>query len=90
MRLASKSWDGQRVTRIHDSDQAPFDRLVAAQVLETSPLSSLCELRKRSNPRALRKELVDRVTDLFAMPLATDGVYEDVFSTLLPETTERG
>ena len=90
MRLAGKTWDGQRVVRVHDSAQTPFDRLVAAEVLDSSQLDELRELRNRCNPRQLRKELLDDVSALFSMPLATEGVSEDIFSTLLNEPVERG
>jgi len=89
MRLASKTWDGRRAVRVHDTARTPLDRLIDAQLLTPSQIRQLITLRDQCNPRQLRRELLACIQEIFSMPLAVEGVSEDIFSTLLTEPMKR-
>ena len=89
MRLADKSWDGSKVHRRHDQAATPFDRLVASGTLSPARLKELTALRRRTNPRQLRHELLLALNTLFRLPPAQEGQTEDVYLTLLIHPSER-
>ena len=87
MRLAEKTvlWDDSgavRVRRRHDQARTPFDRLCATSAIAEDKKDQLQALRRRTNPRQLRKEINDLIVQLFALPCARPGVTENVYHTL--------
>jgi len=71
-----------RVLRRYDVPRTPFDRLISASVLSADDQQKYETLRKRTNPRQLRKEIYQMLEHIFALPPATEGKTEDIFETL--------
>lgn len=87
-KYATTARDGStRFVREYDRARTPFDRLSTTGTLAPERLQQLQELRQRTNPRRLRQEILDAITDLFKLPNATPGVTEDVFATLDAQPT---
>lgn len=89
MRLIKKERDPEtgRIRRFHDTPRTPYDRLKATGVVPD--LEDRFEsIRCQTNPRALRQETLKAIIALFRLPMARDGVTEDIFQTLLPPTGE--
>lgn len=92
MRLQEKtqvSSDGRtRTQRRYDTAQTPFDRLCQTDVLSPEQRERLNRLRSQTNPRALRKEIYDLIDQIFALPNAQPGDFEDVAFTLFVPLSE--
>jgi hypothetical protein len=71
-----------RPKRIYDQAQTPFERLCAKDVLSADKVHHLQALRAATNPRQLRRSIETLITQLFALPLAQEGVTEDVRQTI--------
>ena len=71
-----------RVKRRFDQAQTPFERLCATNAIPQECREQLEQLRKRTNPRRLRKEIYDLIDHIFSLPAAVPRVTEDVFKTL--------
>lgn len=89
MRLCNKRYEtaqdgSQRIIHEYDQARTPFQRLAVSGVLSPGIFRELEALRLRTNPRRLRQQIHAAIQALFAMPNATQGVPEDVPSTLLP------
>ena len=87
MRLKSKELLGpagtlNKIKRHYDVAQTPFDRLCAAQVLSSPQLIRLQQLRKNTNPRQLHREIQALLDQLRCLPIAVQGLTEDVRLTL--------
>lgn len=87
MRLKEKRFvvaeDGtSRVQRRFDQARTPFERLCATGTLSSQTHNRLQSLRAQTNPRALRREIYQRIPRLFDLPNATPGFSEDVYETL--------
>ena len=87
MRLKSKELLGpagtlNKIKRHYDVAQTPFDRLCAAQVLSSPQLIRLQQLRKNTNPRQLHREIEALLDQLRCLPIAVQGLTEDVRLTL--------
>lgn len=70
--------DRPHVQRRYDVAQTPFDRLCATQALRPDRRTKLERLRDATNPRRLRRDIYDRLAQLWTLPGATAGVVEDV------------
>lgn len=96
MRLREKRFvvaeDGtSRVQRRFDQARTPFERLCATGTLSSKTQNRLQSLRARTNPRALRREIYQRIHRLFELPNATPGFSEDVYHTLaVPQILQKG
>ena len=88
LRLAKKtvthSGDTTHIKRRFDQARTPFERLCATSVLEPACQQALEQLRLQTNPRPLRAEIYDLISQLFAQPSARPGRTESVRQTLLP------
>lgn len=94
MRLAEKhtTRDEQGHLHVHrrfDRAQTPFQRVCATGVLTPSKVEELTRLHDSINPRRLRLSIYEQLERLFKLPLATKGITEDVYATLMhPILTE--
>jgi len=70
-----------RVKRRFDKAQTPFERLCATDAISPERREQLEQLRKRTNPRRLRREIYELIDHIFSLPGAVPGVTEDVFQT---------
>jgi len=78
-----------RIARIHDAAQTPFDRLCQTGVLLPERQAQLTQLRERTNPYALLRQIRSRIDHIFALPCCSPGQVEDVALTLtFPMTLE--
>jgi len=87
LRLKSKELLGpagslNKIIRHYDVAQTPFDRLCAAQVLSSPQQIPLQQLRKNTNPRQLHREIEALLDQLRCLPIAVQGLTEDVRLTL--------
>lgn len=87
LRLKSKELLGpagslNKIKRHYDVAQTPFDRLCAAQALSSPQQIPLQQLRKNTNPRQLHREIDVLLDQLRCMPIAVQGLTEDVRLTL--------
>jgi hypothetical protein len=87
LRLKSKELLGpagslNKIKRHYDVAQTPFDRLCAAQVLSSPQQIPLQQLRKNTNPRQLHREIEALLDQLRCLPIAVQGLTEDVRLTL--------
>jgi hypothetical protein len=78
--------------RRFDDARSPVDRLCQTKALSETTRDSLLALRQSSNPRQLRRDIYDQLTQLFTLPGAVPGQSEDVHLTLAtpPDLQERG
>jgi hypothetical protein len=70
------------VRRRYDQARTPFDRLCATTAIPEDRKRQLIVLRERTNPRQLRTEIQDLITELFALPNAEPGSTQNVYHTL--------
>lgn len=87
LRLKDKELLGQagslnKIKRHYDIAQTPFDRLCAAQVLTAVQQIYLEQVRKNTNPRQLHREIEALLDQLRCMPIAVQGITENVRLTL--------
>jgi hypothetical protein len=87
LRLKSKELLGpagslNKIIRHYDVAQTPFDRLCAAQVLSSPQQIRLIQVRKNTNPRQLHREIEALLDQLRCLPIAVQGLTEDVRLTL--------
>jgi hypothetical protein len=87
LRLKSKELLGlsgslNKIKRHYDVAQTPFDRLCAAHVLSSPQQIRLEQLRKKTNPRQLHREIETLLDQLRCLPIAVQGITEDVRLTL--------
>jgi hypothetical protein len=87
LRLKSKELLGpagslNKIKRHYDVAQTPFDRLCAAQALSSPQQIPLQQLRKNTNPRQLHREIEALLDQLRCLPIAVQGLTEDVRLTL--------
>jgi hypothetical protein len=71
-----------RVRRHYGPAQTPFQRLCATGVLPDTRRHRLEDLRDRTNPRRLRREIYEMLDQLFSLPGANPNTTEDVYLTL--------
>jgi hypothetical protein len=71
-----------RVRRRYGPAQTPFQRLCATGVLPDARRQRLEDLRDRTNPRSLRREIYEMLDQLFSLPGADPNTTEDVYRTL--------
>jgi hypothetical protein len=91
MRLQGKTRDPQsgRLRRTWDTARTPFERLLDTEALEPQARERLMRLYDRTDPLALREQLLKDLEALFALPGAQPGRTEDIFTTLeLPLTID--
>jgi hypothetical protein len=80
-----------RFRRRFDVPRTPFDRLCDASCLSTDQLEGLHTLRRRTNPRQLRRQIYDLLQHLCSLPGAVPGQSEDVYQTLFnPDILKKG
>jgi hypothetical protein len=87
LRLKSKELLGppgslNKVKRHYDVAQTPFERLCSARVLSSPQQIHLEQLRKLTNPRQLHREIEALLDQLRCLPIAVQGVSQDVRLTL--------
>jgi hypothetical protein len=84
MRLQTKTRDPQsgRLRRTWDAARTPFERLLDTEALAPQARVCLTRLYDRTDPLALREELLRDLEALFALPGAQPGRTEDIFTTL--------
>lgn len=84
MRLVEKTLvvaaadDRPHVQRRYAAAQTPFERLCATQAILPDRRTKLERLRDATNPRRLRRDIYDRLEQLWTLPGATAGGVEDV------------
>ena len=76
-----------RVRRHYGPAQTPFQRLCATGILPEARRQRLEDLRDRTNPRRLRREIYDMLDQLFSLRGAKANTTEDVHQTLTMLTT---
>ena len=74
LHLGAKTVRGTRVRRKWDRAQTPFERLVATGGLTPSQQAALAQLRRQTNPRALRREIYARRDQLLTALLVAQEV----------------
>ena len=74
---------GTRSIRKHDIARTPFDRYLASGLLSPIEKARLSAMRMHINPMQLREEIEETLTQLAQLPMAKEGVVEDVHETLL-------
>ena len=79
-----------RVIRRHDQARTPFDRLCATDAILPEHREQLENLRERTNPRQLRREIYESIDHIFSLPGAVPGVTEDVHQTLTTRSDKEG
>jgi transposase InsO family protein len=88
MRLQEKTYvpasegKASRVKRRYDKARTPFDRLCETDALLPEHRAQLEALRAHTNPRRLRQEIYDGISQLFCLPGAVEGQPQDVRETL--------
>ncbi len=96
MHLAAKTAvpaaDGEvRYRRRFDQPATPFDRWCAGGAQSSDTLEALLDLRQRTNPRQLRRQIYELLDHLSTLPGATPGQTEDVYQTLFnPSILKKG
>ena len=84
MRLERKVWippsDSRsgRTRPYHDRATTPFNRLCATDAILPEHRDLLTDLRRRTNPRQLRRDIYETIDHLFSLPGATADKKEDV------------
>ncbi len=66
----------------HDQARTPFDRLCETKQLPPVEIDELRTLRDATNPVILRNEIEEMLQKLFKLPVAKEGVTENIFDTL--------
>lgn len=87
MRLTEKTvihQEGQnrRVKRRYDRARTPFDRLCLTEAIAPKRREELEALRRRTNPRQLRRQIYKQIDKVFSLPCASPGSVQDVYQTL--------
>jgi hypothetical protein len=88
MRLQRKVWippsdsSPGRTRPYHDQATTPFNRLSATDAILPEHRDLLIDLRRRTNPRQLRREIYETIDYLFSLPAATIDNKEDIPLTL--------
>ena len=88
MRLQEKAYFPQQddqpahTKRRYDAARTPFDRLCETDAILPEHKAQLDALRKRINPRQLRRDIYAAIDDLFALPGAQPDTAENVYETL--------
>ena len=80
--LLNQAGSAHKVKRHYNIAQTPFERLCAAQVLSPVQQIHLEQLRKNTNPRQLHREIEALLDQLRCLPIALQGITEDVRLTL--------
>ena len=91
MKLKSKEYvEPLKYRRKFDTAQTPFDRLVQMRCLDEATRTKLENLRKSTNPLALRDEIEQLIMELSLLPCAKPGEKINVYETLImkEEATE--
>jgi hypothetical protein len=87
LRLKSKELLGppgslNKIKRHYDVAQTPFESLSSRTVLSSTQKLRLEQLRKNTNPRQLHREIEALLDQLRCLPIAVQGITEDVRLTL--------
>jgi len=87
MRLKEKTYtkrEGRRakITRRYDDPCTPLSRVRASGALSPEQQSSINQLQRAINPRRLRREMLELIDQIKAMPNAAPGEVQSVFDTL--------
>jgi len=72
-----------RIRRKFDKARTPFDRLCTTGILPSDVQAQLEDLRNRTNPRQLRREIYRLIEHLLRLPCAKPDSTQDVYATLL-------
>ena len=72
----------RRVRRLYDTAKTPFERLSATGAISQEKREELEQLRDRTNPRQLHRDIYDLIYQLSLLPGAQPGVTENVLNTL--------
>ena len=91
MKLKSKEYvEPLKYRRKFDTAQTPFDRLLQMKCLDEDTRTKLENLRKSTNPLALRDEIEQLIMELSLLPCAKPGEKINVYETLImkEEATE--
>jgi hypothetical protein len=88
MRLQEKTYFPQQddqpadTKRRYDAARTPFDRLCETDAILPEHKAQLDALRRRINPRQLRRDIYGAIDDLFTLPGAQPDTAENVYETL--------
>ena len=86
LRLQEKIYTNELLyRRIFDQARTPFDRLKEKIVLSQTTQSQLENLRKQTNPLALRKQIDDLITQLMSLPGFDQTDTVNIFQTMIKE-----
>lgn len=86
MRLKEKQIiSSTQFRRKYDQAKTPFDRLKEKDSLNEKNLSSLENLRRQTNPLALRNEINSLITDLLSLPSLDKSETVNIFTTFIKE-----
>ena len=86
MRLKEKQIiSSTQFRRMYDQAKTPFDRLKEKYSINEKNLSSLENLRRQTNPLALRNEINSLITDLLSLPCLDKSETVNIFTTFIKE-----
>jgi hypothetical protein len=71
-----------RIRRRFDQARSPLDRLCETDAISEQQKQQLRALRDQTNPRQLRREIIQLQDEIFLLPGALPGQTEDVYETL--------
>jgi len=71
-----------RIRRRFDQARSPLDRLCETDAITEEHKEQLRTLRDQTNPRQLRREIIQLQDEIFLLPGAVPGQTEDVYETL--------
>jgi hypothetical protein len=78
-----------RTKRRYDQAQTPFDRLCQTNELSSKLKQQLETLRNDTNPRQLRAEILDMLSELQSLPNSKAKQSQDIYQTLFAMSRER-
>ena len=94
MRLKERTWvqtDGHRpkIIRRYDDPCTPLARVCDLRILSQEQQDGIEQLRRAINPRRLRREILELIAQIKAMPNAAPGDVQTVMHTLSSSLSER-
>ena len=79
----------RRIRRRYDRARTPLDRLCALGALDSKTRDELEQLRRKTNPRQLRREIQELLRQLHHLPAAKEGQKQDIYQTLFSRPNTR-
>lgn len=87
--LIPNSEQGYQLQRHYDSPRTPWQRLCATNAISPQQRQQLEQLRERTNPRQLRREIYKSLEHIFSLPGAIPGQTENVLDTLTASISQQ-